>query len=74
MNTRSLSKNFDQLQNVLSASKTLFDAIGISETKQNVDKDVIVIVNIDAYNMYTQPSISSSGGVAIYVKKETLQF
>ena len=33
-NTRSLSKNFDQLQNVLSATKTRFDVIGVTETKQ----------------------------------------
>ena len=30
-------KNFDQLQNVLSALKTKFDLIGITETKQQVD-------------------------------------
>ena len=39
VNTRSLSKNFDQFQNVLSTSKTLFDVIEISETKQKIDKD-----------------------------------
>ena len=70
VNTRSLSKNFDQFQNVLSTSKTLFDVTGKSETKQKIDKDFIVNVNIDAYNMYTQPSKSSSAGVAVYVKKK----
>ena len=38
MNTRSLSKNFDQFQNVLSTSKTLFDVTGISETKKKLTK------------------------------------
>ena len=32
VNTRSLSKNFDQPQNVLSAAKSDFDLIGITET------------------------------------------
>ena len=55
MNTRSLSKNFDQLQNVLSAAKTKFDLIGITETKQQINKDFITNVSLDGYQMYTQP-------------------
>ena len=39
VNTRSLSKNFDQLQNILSAAQTDFDLIGITEAKQLVEKD-----------------------------------
>ena len=42
--------------------------------KQKIDKDFIVNVNIDAYNMCTQPSKSSSGGVAVYVKKKIYHF
>ena len=56
VSTRSLSKKFDQLQNVLSAAKIDFDLIGITETKQQVDKDFLVNVNITGYHMYTQPS------------------
>ena len=59
VNTRSLSKNFDQLQNVLSTVKIDFDLIGITETKQQVDKDFLVNVNITGYHMYTQPSKSN---------------
>ena len=68
VNTRSLSKNFDQLQNVLSAAKIGFDLIGITEAKQQVDKDFLVNVNITGYHMYTQSSKSNAGGVAIYIK------
>ena len=34
VNTKSLSKIFDQLQNVLSEVETKFDVVGITETKQ----------------------------------------
>ena len=74
VNTRSLSKNFDQLQNVLSAAKIDFDLIGITETKQQVDKDFLVNVNITGYHMYTQPSKSNAGGVAIYIKNNLDHF
>ena len=73
MNTRSLSKNFDQLQNVLSAAETKFDLIGITETKQ-LNKNFITNVNLDGYQMYTQPSNSNAGGVAIYVNNKLDHF
>ena len=60
-------KKFDQLQNVLSVAKIDFDLIGITETKQQVDKDFLVNVSITGYHMYTQPSKSNAGGVAIYI-------
>ena len=47
MNTRSLSKNFDQLLNVLSAVETKFGVIGITETKQQVEKDFITNADLD---------------------------
>ena len=67
VNTRSLSKNFDQLLNVLSAVETKFDVLGITETKQQVEKDFITNVDINGYCVYTQPSKSNAGGVALYV-------
>ena len=67
MNTRSLSKNFDQLFTVLSSSKINFDVMGISETKQKTGMDFLVNVDINNYLMYTQLCKLASGGVAIYV-------
>ena len=67
VNTRSLSKHFDQLLTVLSSSKINFDVIGISETKQKTGMGFLVNVDINNYFMYTQPSKLASGGVAIYV-------
>ena len=69
-NTRSLSKNFDQLQNVLSATKSRFYVIGITEPKQRIDKNFIVNVNMEGYTMHTQPSQSNAGGVAIYIDEK----
>ena len=70
VNTRSLSKNFDQLQNVLSAVETKFDMVGITETKQQVEKDFITDVDLDGYCVYTQPSNSNGGGIALYVNNK----
>ena len=70
VNTRSLSKNFDQLLAVLSALGTSFDVLGITEKKQQIGKEFISNVNTDNYLMYTQPSKSSAGGVAIYINNK----
>ena len=59
INTRSLSKNFDQLLTVLSSSKINFDVIGIPEAKQTTGMGFLVNVDINIYFMYTQPSEAS---------------
>ena len=73
-NTRSLSKTFDQLQNVLSATKTGFDVIGITETKQRIDKDFSVNINMEGYQMHTQSSQLNAGRVAIYIDEKLDHF
>ena len=50
-----------------SHSNILFDVLGITETKQQIDKGFLTNVSIDGYHMYTQPSKSLAGSVAIYV-------
>ena len=67
VNTRSLSKNSDQLLSLLAGSKINFDVVGTSETKQKTGMGFLVNVDINNYFMYTQPSKLASGGVAIYV-------
>ena len=66
-NVRSLAKHFDELQSLLSTLQTEFDVIGISETKENIDKGFISNVDSSGYHLYTQPSKSAAGEVAIYV-------
>ena len=46
VNTRSLCKNFDQLQSVLSGVRLVFDLIGITDPKQQIEKDFITNVDI----------------------------
>ena len=47
-----------------------FDIIGISETKHQINKIFLVNVDMQGCSMYTQPSKSSCGVSAIYVKSQ----
>ena len=67
---RSLSKHFDLLHSQLSTINIPFVVIGISESKQQLDKSFLVNVDIKGYLMYTQPTKSSCGGCAIYVDSQ----
>ena len=69
VNKRSLSKHFDELHSLLYSTKIPFDVIGVTETKQLVNKDFLTNVNIEDYQLHTQPTRSSCGGVAMYIKK-----
>ena len=60
VNTRNLSEKFE-LSAVRSALGISFDVLGITETKQQIEKVFISNVNNDNYLMYTQPSKSSAG-------------
>ena len=64
---RSLSKHIDSFHTQLCSTKIPFDIIGITETKQQVDKDFLVNVDLEGYTVHTKPSRSSCGGCAIYV-------
>ena len=64
-----MCKHFDQLHSLLCSTKTPFDIISITETKQIINKDFLININIDGYQLYTQPTKRSCGGTAIYVKK-----
>ena len=69
MNIRSLSKHFDELHTLLHASKIPFDIIGITESKQSLNKGFLTNVKINDYQLHTQPSKSACGGIDMYVKK-----
>ena len=57
---------------MFSALGVSFDLLGISETKQQTGKHFISNVNIEGYHIYTQPSRSVAGGVAICVNVRNL--
>ena len=44
--------------------------VGITDAKQQVEKDFITNVDLDGYCVYTQPSNSNAGGVALYVNNK----
>ena len=66
-NIGSLSKHVSSLHTQLCSTNIPFDIIGITETKQQVDKNFPVNVEWEGYTLHTQPSKSSCGGCAIYV-------
>ena len=50
------------------------DLIGITETKQQIEKDFIANVDINDCHLYTQPSKGAAGGVAIYANNKLNHF
>ena len=66
-NRRSLSGHIDDLKLLLESLKLPFDILGISKTKQQVNKNFLRNVNLTGYEFYSQPSMSAAGGVALYV-------
>ena len=68
MNVRSRSAHHDELLVLLSGFKFTFDIISLSETKEQCEKGFLSNVNLTGYNIHSQPTKSSDGGIAMYVK------
>ena len=68
VNIRSL-KHFDELHLLLHSSKTPFNIIGIPESRQLINREFPTNVDINDYELHSQPTKSACGGVAMYVKK-----
>ena len=66
INVCSFNKNFDDLQHLLSCTKTKFDIIAISETR--ITKQVSLSNNLNLNNYYFEftPVETSAGGTLIY--------
>ena len=69
VNIRSLTKHFDELHLLLHSSEIPFDVIGISDSKQVISREFLTNVDINDYQLHSQPTKSAFGGVAMYVKK-----
>ena len=67
LNTRSLSKNFNELHELICSMQIQPDIVGITETKLNVNSN-LDLVHISGYKFYSCNSLSFSGGVAIHAK------
>ena len=68
MNVRSLSAHHDELLVLLSGLKFTFDIFGLPETKEQCEKGFLSNINLAGYNIHSQPTKSSNGGVAMYVR------
>ena len=70
VNIRSLTKHFDELQTLINSVKIPINILGITESKQLVGTKFPVNVNMDGYQIYSQPTKSTHDGVVMYVNKK----
>ena len=55
---------------MINSAKIPFDILGITESKQLTGTKFPVNVNMDGYQIYSQPTKSTHGGVVMYVNKK----
>ena len=67
INTRSLSKNFDDLEYLLKTTNMNVDIIIISETRITRNMNKISNINLNNYAFELTPTESSAGRTLIYV-------
>ena len=71
-NTGSLNKNFDDLQYLLSCTKTKFDIIAISETRITKQVSLSNNLNLNKYSSEFTPAETSAGGTRLYIANHLL--
>ena len=69
-NIRSLAANKDKLSILLEDLQCPFDIIGLSETRIKNNQDPVTNLNLPGYVFLSQPTLSSAGGVGLYVKED----
>ena len=67
INACSLNKNFDDLQHLLSCTKTKFDIIAISETRITKQVSLLNNLNLNNYSFEFTPTETSAGGTLLYI-------
>ena len=67
INSYSLNKNFDELQHLLSCTKTKFDIIAISETRITKQVSLLNNLNLNNYSFEFTPTETSAGGTLLYI-------
>ena len=61
----SLNKNFDDLQHLLSCTKTKFDTVAISETRITRQVSLLNNLNLNNYSFEFTPTETSAGGTLL---------
>ena len=67
INACSLKKNFDDLQHLLSSTKTKFDIIAISETRITRQVSLLNNLNLNNYSFEFTPTETSAGGTLLCI-------
>ena len=67
INACSLNKNFDDLQHLLSSTKTQFDIIAISETRITRQVSLLSNLNLNDYSFEFTPTETSAGVTLLYI-------
>ena len=67
INACSLSKNFDDLQHLLSCTNKIFDIIAITETRIKENVSITNNLSIKNYSIEFTPTESSAGGTLLYI-------
>ena len=67
INTCSLSKNFYDLQHLLSCTNKSFDVIAINETRITKNVSIINNLSINNYSIEFTPTESSAGGTLLHI-------
>ena len=66
-NACSLSKNFDDLQHLLSCTNKIFDIIAITKTRITENVSITNSLSIKHYSIGFTPTESSTGGTLLYI-------
>ena len=72
INACSLNKNFDELQLLLSCTKTKFDIIAISETRITRQVSLLNNLNLDNHSFEFTSNETSAGGTLLYISNHLL--
>ena len=67
INACSLNKNFDELQHLLSCTKTKFDIIVISTTRITKEVSLSNNLNLNNYSFEYTPIETSASGTLLYI-------
>ena len=67
INACSLSKNFDDFQNLLSCTKIFFDIIAVSETRITKNISLLNNLNLNNYSFEFTPTETCAGGTLLYI-------
>ena len=67
INECSFNKTFEDLQHLLSCTKTKFDIIAISETRITRQVSLLNNLNLNNYSSEFTPTETSAGGTLLYI-------